>query len=112
MEHTEEQREHTEFAGDMKKQIWKSFWILFSLTVINIVIYLKMLGNNAPFKNYIFITLCVVKAYYIVNTFMHLKMEKKALRYIIVVPVVFILYLLVITLTEGSSISFLKYLYK
>lgn len=112
MEHTEELREHTEFAGNMKKQIWKSFWILFGLTVVSITIYLMLLGSDSPVKNYIFITLCLVKAYYVVGTFMHLKMEHKLLRYFIVVPVVFILYLLVIALTEGNSISFLKYIYK
>ncbi|OFY93533.1 MAG: hypothetical protein A3K10_01830 [Bacteroidetes bacterium RIFCSPLOWO2_12_FULL_31_6] len=112
MEHTEEYREHTEFAGDMKKQIWKSFGIIFSLTLLNIVIYLSLLGNNFTLKNYIFVAICLVKAYYIVFTFMHLKMEKKMLRYFIIVPIVFIFYLLIITLTEGNSISFLKYIYK
>ncbi|OFY85395.1 MAG: hypothetical protein A3F72_03775 [Bacteroidetes bacterium RIFCSPLOWO2_12_FULL_35_15] len=112
MEHTEEIREHMEAPKDMKKQIWKTFWILFVLTVLNIAIYLKFLGTDSPIKNYVFITLSFAKAYFIIGTFMHLKLERKSLRYLIILPVIFILYLLIIALTEGSSISFLKYIYK
>jgi cytochrome c oxidase subunit 4 len=55
--------------------------------------------------NWIFYALTVYKAYYIVYSFMHMEGEKTALRYAVVLPVIFlVLYLLFILLTEGNYI--------
>lgn len=55
--------------------------------------------------NWIFYALTVYKAYYIVYSFMHMDGEKTALRYAVVLPVIFlILYILFILLTEGNYI--------
>lgn len=53
--------------------------------------------------NYIFIILTLVKAYFIVEAFMHLEGEKKSLRLTIYLPVLILIpYLTFILLTEGS----------
>ena len=52
----------------------------------------------------IFIALTIVKAFYIVAEFMHLKYEVKVLIYSIVIPMVFVLWLLVALIYEGGSI--------
>jgi len=54
----------------------------------------------------LFIGLTVLKAGYIVLTFMHLGDERKVLKYIILVPYfIFIVYLLFICLTEGLAVN-------
>jgi cytochrome c oxidase subunit IV len=40
--------------------------------------------------NWIFYALTVYKAYYIVYSFMHMEGEKSALRYAVVLPVIFL----------------------
>jgi cytochrome c oxidase subunit IV len=54
--------------------------------------------------NWIFYALTVYKAYYIVYSFMHMEGEKSALRYAVVLPVIFNYVLLFILLTEGNYI--------
>jgi len=54
--------------------------------------------------NILFILLTLVKAFYIVAEFMHLKGEVKTLILAIVFPVLFVIWLLVALLWEGGSI--------
>lgn len=108
MEHTEEHREHTEAPDNMKKQIWKTFWILFGLTVVDIVLYFWLMNYHSLTKNFLFIILGIVKAYFIVGIFMHMKFEQKWLRYLIILPVVFIIFFITLMIIEGNYTSFLK----
>ena len=55
---------------------------------------------------WLFIVLTIVKAYYIVMSFMHLGDERKGLRYVVLVPYfIFIAYLIFILLWEGSAVA-------
>jgi len=55
--------------------------------------------------NWIFITLTIFKAYYIVWAFMHMEGEKASLRWAVVAPVIFlVMYLLFILLVEADYI--------
>ena len=56
-------------------------------------------------RNVIFILFGLVKAYYIVGAFMHMKSEKVNLALTIIVPVVFVLGLIWVMLYEGGAIS-------
>ena len=56
----------------------------------------------------IFITLTLVKAFYIVSEFMHLKYEVKILIWSIIVPFFFIVYFILMMLTEGGSVFNLR----
>ncbi len=76
MEHTEH-LEHTETPKDMKSQIWKTFWILFAFTIIDIVLYFMLLSNHSMIKNWVFIILGVVKAYYIGHLLQYLAQKPK-----------------------------------
>jgi cytochrome c oxidase subunit IV len=102
MEHTSEHLEHTEAPADMKKQIWKTFWILLALTIVDIGLYFALLGKHSMMKNWTFILLGVIKAYYIVGIFMHMTFEKKWLRYIIILPMSFVIYLITLMIIEGN----------
>jgi cytochrome c oxidase subunit IV len=52
--------------------------------------------------NFAYIALTLVKAFYIVAYFMHLKFEKFALKTGITVSLIFIIYFIVLMLIEGS----------
>ncbi len=90
---------HAPDAG-AKKDIWKTFWILLILTVIDLAFYFYIAPGMT--RNIIFILLGIVKAYFIVGTFMHMKHEKPALILMIIVPVIFIIALILASMYEGS----------
>ncbi len=105
MEHTEH-LEHTEPPKDMKAQIWKTFWILLGFTIVDIGLYFILPSNMG--KNILFIFLGVVKAYFIVGVFMHMKFERKWLPYLIVTPMVLVIYLITLMIIEGGYTSFVR----
>ena len=89
--------------------IWKVFWILLVITGVEVVLgIIKPEIMLAPFLgtsilNIVFIVLTLVKAGYIVQVFMHVKYEKKALKYALYLPsLILIPYLTFILLTEGT----------
>ena len=93
-------------------RIWKVFGILSAVTIIEVILGIikpeslhmtNLLGMNL--LNWIFYSLTIFKAYYIVWAFMHIEGEKSSLRNAVVFPVVFlVLYILFILLTEGDYI--------
>ncbi len=92
------------------RQIWIVFWILLILTTVEVLLGIFkppfMLSNyliGVSLLNMTFIILTIVKAYYIVGTFMHLGHETKPLQISIVPPMcILIPYLLFILLSEAS----------
>lgn len=52
----------------------------------------------------VFIVLTIIKAYYIVAEFMHLGHEKKSLKMSIVLPMLFVVFLIFILIFQGSAI--------
>lgn len=88
------------------KELWRTFWILLGITVFDFIIYFVM--NQSGFRNFIFIFFGLVKAYFIVGAFMHLKNEKLSLALVILVPIVFLLGLIFFLLYEGNAISNLR----
>jgi cytochrome c oxidase subunit IV len=89
-----------------KKQIWQVFFILLAVTVLEFLIALTPSINQAMGKVgvvSVFFGLTIVKAFYIVGYFMHLKQEKMNMAYSILIPILFILYLIALLLFEGSA---------
>lgn len=62
------------------------------------------LFERGPLLTSLFFVMTIVKAYYIVSEFMHLGHEVRSLRYAIVFPMVFIVWLIIALLVEGSAI--------
>jgi cytochrome c oxidase subunit IV len=54
----------------------------------------------------IFLVLTIVKAYYIIAFFMHLKHEKLSFKYSILLPFFLILYFIVMAIAEGNYLNF------
>jgi cytochrome c oxidase subunit IV len=89
--------------------IWKIFWILLIITTVEVALGIvkpefmlsQFLGTSI--LNYVFIILTIVKAAYIVQVFMHVKFEVKALKYALYLPMLILIpYLTFILLSEGS----------
>jgi cytochrome c oxidase subunit IV len=100
---------HSEEEGKkMRKTIWKVTALLTVITIVEVALgsFIKQDNSIWPFIKWFFICLTIVKAAYIVLTFMHLGHEKKSLKYIILVPyIIFILYLIYICLTESLAVG-------
>lgn len=97
--HTEH-LEHTDSPSDMKAQIWKTFWILLAFTLVDIALYFIIPASMM--RNWVFIILGVVKAFFIVSIFMHMKFERKFLRMMIILPMSFVIYLVTLMVIEGG----------
>ena len=113
----EKQEEHGYYTGDVHnqfvpehhnpkavKQIWRTFWILLVTTGVEVYIGLIAEQFNRTLLVSIFVFLTIFKAYYIVAIFMHLKGEKIAMKYSIILPFAFILYLIVLAIIEANFI--------
>ena len=89
------------------KELWKTFWILLGIKIFHFAIYFAM--DPSGWRNFIFIFFGLVKAYFIVGAFMHMKYEKITLALIILVPIVFIVGLIAGLLYEGNAITWTKW---
>ena len=99
---------HSEEEGVKKrKKIWFVFWVLLFVTIVEVSLGL-MFSRDPDMKMFLFITfitLTLVKAFYIVMSYMHLGDERTALKYTILVPYMFfIIYLISISLSEANYI--------
>lgn len=95
-----------EIAADggaaQRKKIWMVFWIMFGITAIEFAIAFLM--DRGTGRNLLFIVMTLVKAFYIVAEFMHLKHEAKGLIMTILIPLLFVCWLLLALLIEGNFI--------
>lgn len=89
------------------KKIWVTAGYLAALTAVEFVIAFTM--GAGVFKTSLFIGLTIVKAFYIVGEFMHLKYEVKVLIWSILIPMIFVAWMLVAFLYEGGSIFEIRY---
>ena len=88
------------------KVIWRTFIILCVITAFEFLIAFTMPAGHLRVA--IFVGMTIVKAFYIVAEFMHLKHEVKSLIWAILLPVIFVLWLLIALMYEGGSIFQLR----
>lgn len=84
------------------KRIWVVTAILGGLTAVEFVIAFTM--SAGMFKTSLFIILTIIKAFYIVGEFMHLSHEVKSLIWTLLLPLVFVVWLILALLIQGSAI--------
>lgn len=100
---------HSEEAGKkIRKKIWKVTLILTLITAFEVYVgaSIKQTSDYWWIVKIVFIALTLLKAAYIVLSFMHLGDERKALKYFILVPYfIFMIYLIFILLYEGTAIG-------
>lgn len=90
--------------GMSKRDIWKIFFILLGITLVEFFIALVLVQHGyigSKIANPIYIILTLGKAYFIVAFFMHLKFEKLALIYTMIVPILFIVGLILVLTNES-----------
>ncbi|MES2417226.1 MAG: cytochrome C oxidase subunit IV family protein [Bacteroidota bacterium] len=105
--HTTEEHAHGEHEGMTKKKIWRVFGVLLLITVIEFIIALWAIPGghmSQHIGNYVYIVLTMLKAFYIVAYFMHLKFEKLGLQLALTVSFILIIYFIILMLIEGSYI--------
>ena len=108
MEHsTQEVTFHHEASGSTKR-IWRTFWLLLIITVIELGLGLLMYAVNLPswivlFIKGIIVILTLAKAFYIVSIFMHLGDEIRNLIMTIAVPLLLFVWFIAAFLWDGSS---------
>jgi len=98
---------HDDHGGMDKKGIWRVFFILLALTALEFLIALGFVHHwgvlqKGMLVNVIYIVLTLVKAFYIIAYFMHLKFEKSGFIVCTAVGFIFIVYFIVLALIEGD----------
>ncbi|MEJ7768655.1 MAG: cytochrome C oxidase subunit IV family protein, partial [Chitinophagaceae bacterium] len=86
--------------------IWRTFWILLIITCVELTIGMFIaphFNNYKIFFNVLYIFLTLIKAFYIVAEFMHLRHELKNLMVTIVVPLFLFLWFIAAFLWDGNS---------
>ena len=100
------------------KRIWKTFWILLVITVIELGLGLFVYAvPNMPSWLVMFIkgVICILslaKAFYIVSVFMHLGDEIRNMIMTIVVPLLLFIWFITAFLWDGSSYRTLRNRYQ
>jgi cytochrome c oxidase subunit IV len=97
-------------------RIWKTFWILLIITVIELGLGLLMYAVAFPgwinmFIKGVIVILSLAKAFYIVGVFMHLGDEIKNLIMTIVVPLMLFIWFIAAFLWDGNSYKTLRNTY-
>ena len=105
MAHGEEHAQVTVIPPNKEKirKLWTVAGILGIVTALEFIIAFTM--HHGPLKTSIFIGMTIVKAAYIVGEFMHLRYEVKVLFWSILIPMVFVVWMLVAFVYEGIAIS-------
>src|SRR5687768_757041 len=105
MDHLDENAHVTVLPPNKEKikKLWTVAGILGLVTAVEFVIAFTM--STSPLKTFIFVALTIVKAGYIVLEFMHLRYEVKVLFWSILIPMIFVVWMLVAFIYEGMAIS-------
>lgn len=83
------------------RQVVRVAVILGIVTGIEFVIAFTM--ESSPLRTSLFVGMTLVKAFYIVSEFMHLGHEAKVLMWAIVLPMLFVVWLITALLMEGGA---------
>lgn len=87
------------------KKLWMTALILLIITILEFIVAFTVPHEYKDLRVWIFITMTIVKAGYIVGEFMHLRYEVKVLLWSILIPMIFIVWMLVAFLYEGMAIA-------
>lgn len=83
------------------KHLWTVAAYMGAVTIVEFIIAFTM--PHGLIKTLLFVILTIVKAGYIVGEFMHLRYEVKLLFWSILVPILFIVWMLIAFIYEGAT---------
>jgi cytochrome c oxidase subunit IV len=111
MAHHEESRPITVIPPDKEKikKLCKVAGILGLITAIEFGVAFLVPHEFQNTRVWLFIAMTIVKAAYIVGEFMHLRHEAKVLIWAILIPMLFVIWLLIALVYEGMAISDLRF---
>src|SRR5438552_510293 len=104
---------HHEPSGSTKR-IWKVFWILLIITMVELGLGLSLYALTLPeglrmhLIKGVIIVLSLAKAYYIVSVFMHLGDEIRNMIMTIVVPLTLFIWFILAFIYDGNSYKNLR----
>jgi caa(3)-type oxidase subunit IV len=112
MAHSSNEPHITVLPPDKEKirHLWRVALILLIVTVFEFVVAFSIPHQYHVLKVAIFVALTIVKAGYIVMEFMHLKHETKVLFWSIMIPMVFVVWMLVAFVYEGIKMSDINFI--
>jgi cytochrome c oxidase subunit 4 len=87
------------------KKLWTVAAILGIITLIEFGVAFGIPHEMKNLRVWTFILMTIVKAAYIVGEFMHLRHEAKVLIWSILIPMVFVVWMLVAFVYEGMAIA-------
>ena len=101
------------------KRIWKTFWVLLVITVIELGLGLLMYSMHGEISSWLVMAIkgiiCILslaKAFYIVSIFMHLGDEIRNMIMTIVVPLLLFIWFITAFLWDGNSYRTLRNRYQ
>ena len=108
------QKEHTASAEHghdtigpaARKRLWRVFWLLLFITIFEVGIAFSSIPHDILVK--VFILLTIVKAYYIIFYFMHMKHERTNMAWTVLGPFVLIAYFIYMMMTEGNALNWAR----
>lgn len=111
MAHSEETTQITVLPPDKAKikKLWTVAGILGIVTALEFLVAFTVPHQYGTLRVWIFILMTIVKAAYIVGEFMHLRYEVKVLIWSILIPMVFVVWMLVAFVYEGMAIFNIRY---
>ncbi len=110
MAHSENNPQVTVLPPDTAriKKLWTVAAILGVITLIEFGVAFGVPHEMKDMRVWIFIVMTIVKAAYIVGEFMHLRHEAKVLMWAILIPMVFVIWMLVVFVYEGMQIFMVR----
>ncbi len=91
------------------KKLWTVAGILGLVTLLEFAVAFLVPHEYKDLRVWTFILMTIVKAAYIVGEFMHLKYEAKFLMWSILIPMIFVIWMLVAFVYEGGAIFDVRY---
>jgi cytochrome c oxidase subunit 4 len=113
MAHIEETRTITVLPPDTAKikKLWTVAGILGVITAFEFGVAFLVPHHFHTLRVWIFVGMTIVKAAYIVGEFMHLRYEAKVLIWSVLIPMVFVIWMLVAFVYEGMAIADVRQLF-
>ncbi|MBS1951307.1 MAG: Putative subunit of Alternative cytochrome c oxidase [Cytophagales bacterium] len=110
MEHHSNEPQVVVIPPDKEKiaHLWKVAGIMLVVTIFEFIVAFSM--HSGVMKTSIFVGMTIIKAFYIVGEFMHLRHEVKALIWSIMVPIIFIVWMLIALVYEGTKMADINFL--
>lgn len=106
--------EHKDEHSFNRKAIWRTFWILLVITLVELglaIWYYETDFLPKVFLNGVFIILTLAKAFFIIAEFMHLRHELKNMIMTIAIPALLFVWFLMAFLWDGGSFKDLRNTY-